>query len=384
MAKNKKNNQWPSNTLESERCISDKYHLLIELSPSIIYLLDQLGNFAFLGGQFKEITGFELSEFKGKPFSSLVWEEDLDKLTWSFPLTEAIDHSIQYTQLRLRTRGREKYKYFVLGYSRVDLDLFGLSKDLIGDTGGKSIGIYGVGIDVTEGEVSSDLPRKATEILLREGDRYKKLCHKLIDWVEDERRRFAEIGIERVCQGLMSIRMELEALHRKLDPAQQEIKQRFNLVAERIARQIGQIRSMLDITTPSYLNSFGIVPAIARLAERAKREKGFEIFFFAKDVPEKIQHNIQWTLYRIAEEAITNATRHADGKELFINIVGMGKNIVLTVEDDGKGFDPKEVEFSVSRLGLFLMRELAHKVGGEFSIDAKPAQGTQIWVEIPV
>lgn len=361
------------------------YKTLVDFCPSIIYVLDTGGNLAFLGGAFKKLTGFESQKFKGKPFINLVWEEDRKKLDWSFPLSTKDDRSIRTTRLRLRTKGAEGYKHFELSYSNVDLRLFGMVQDSRTGRAQGFIGICGVGIDVTESELARETMAKANRKLLKQRDEYRGLCHRVIDWVENERKQLSSIVFEDLLQGLGRLKMDFESLRQRLELAQPEVREAMKRAIKITAEQMGRIKSRVDVVTPRILDALGLVPAIAQLAERAKREKGFEIYLFAKDIPDSVSWAKRVSLYRIAEEAIHNATRHSRGKELFINIIGREATIVLTVEDDGCGFDYERlVGLPTHTVGLVLMREWAAKVGGKFSIDAKPGKGTQVWVEIPV
>lgn len=385
MAEGNNINRGMENSIYMLQDCQQVYKTLVDLCPSIIYLLDPGGNLAFLGGAFKKLTGFESQEFKGKPFINLVWEEDREKLDWSLPLSTKDNPSIRSTRLRLRTKGAERYKYFELSYSNVDLRLFGMVQDSGAWPAQKLIGICGVGIDVTKNELARKTMAKANRKLLKQRNEYRGLCRSLIDWVENERKQLASIVFEDLLQGLAGLKMDLEVLRQRLQLAQPEVKEAMKTVIKNTAEQMGRIKSRFDVVTPRILDCLGLVPAIAQLAERAKREKGFEIFLFAKDIPDSVPRAKRVTLYRIAEEAIRNATRHSKGKELFINILGRGATIVLTIEDDGCGFDYEHwAGLPLRTLGLLLMREWAAKVGGRFTIDAKPGKGTQIWAEIPV
>jgi len=226
---------------------------------------------------------------------------------------------------------------------------------------------------------------KANRKLLKQRDEYRGLCRSLIDWVETERKQLASILFDELLQCLAGLKMDFESLRQRLELIQPEVKDVIKRAIKNTAEQMGRIKGYADVITPRVLDALGLVPAIAQLTERAKRENGFEVYFFAKDIPDSVSSAKKLSLYRIAEEAIRNATRHSRGKELFVNIIGKGATVVLTVEDDGCGFEYERLAGLVPHtLGLFLMREWAAKVGGKFSIDAKPGKGTQVWVEIPV
>ena len=92
-------------------------------------------------------------------------------------------------------------------------------------------------------------------------------------------------------------------------------------------------------------------------------------------------------MYRVVQEGLTNALKYAEAKEIFINLIGRDRRVVLTVEDNGVGFDYDAVtkrKGGHKTLGLTIMRERVSLVGGEFHIDSAPGRGTVISAEIPM
>jgi signal transduction histidine kinase len=91
--------------------------------------------------------------------------------------------------------------------------------------------------------------------------------------------------------------------------------------------------------------------------------------------------------YRIAQEAAQNIMKHAQASVIHMNLVAEGKNVSLSVEDDGVGFNPgKSHEFVGEKgpLGLLIMRERACQLGGELAVESASGRGTHILVEIPL
>jgi signal transduction histidine kinase len=88
-------------------------------------------------------------------------------------------------------------------------------------------------------------------------------------------------------------------------------------------------------------------------------------------------------LFRIAQEALSNVVRHAAAHEVQVGLCEEGSTIVLTVADDGRGFDPGHRSVSSRRLGLVSMRERAVDLGGALAIESAPGQGTTVRAEVP-
>jgi signal transduction histidine kinase len=87
-------------------------------------------------------------------------------------------------------------------------------------------------------------------------------------------------------------------------------------------------------------------------------------------------------LWRVAEEALSNALRHAEPSEIRVTVEGNG-HTVLSVVDDGVGFDPGARSIAARRLGLVSMRERIEAVGGAFEIVSAPAKGTTVRASVP-
>ncbi|MBW1730398.1 MAG: PAS domain S-box protein [Deltaproteobacteria bacterium] len=362
-----------------------KYRAFVEFSPSIIYLLDPRGNFIFLGGALERLTGFTPSEFEGRPFSSLVWEGDRRKIRWSPPETVGGSQSIRGRELRFRIKEGGEYKTFELWYLYVQLHSFGL-QDCTGSSTTKDfIGIYGIAMDITERKLRHDSLKRSNEKLLRDQDRRKALCMRLIEWVERERQHMVTDVCEQLAESLTGLKMELEDLVRRLKPAQFELREVASSTIRRTAKIMGEIKERAHMLRPRMLDTLGIVPAIKGLAEETARNSGLEVLLFTKDVPRIIPPDKELALYRIAQEAIANAVKHANATKVFINLIGAEDRVLLSIEDDGDGFEEdKWSENEKGALGLLLMQERAIHVGGRFSLDSGRGRGTQIWAEIPI
>src|SRR5690606_4625666 len=95
---------------------------------------------------------------------------------------------------------------------------------------------------------------------------------------------------------------------------------------------------------------------------------------------------IETTIYRIVQEAMNNVHKHATAKHISVSVERRGDQVVAIVEDDGRGFDPAEVEQGgdVPKIGIAGMRERAAIVGGELTVESTPGAGTTVRVKIPI
>jgi signal transduction histidine kinase len=100
-------------------------------------------------------------------------------------------------------------------------------------------------------------------------------------------------------------------------------------------------------------------------------------------VPEKIPSAIMTTLFRLLQESLSNITKHAKAKHVFVTLVGTEQGIELTVQDDGVGFDPDLLSKKRKSVGILGMKERLRLLGGTMQIDSRPDQGTTLTFTIP-
>jgi PAS domain S-box-containing protein len=203
---------------------------------------------------------------------------------------------------------------------------------------------------------------------------------------EEERRRIAREIHDSLGQMLTAIKFNVEILE---DAA--------NLQAEEDRRRITEIKSLLDNAMaeareisynlmPSVLVDFGLVPALQFLGEQFSKRSQLNVHVHVGGLEDRLDPSIEVGLYRIAQEALTNITKHAEANTVNIQLLGDAKSIRLVIEDDGKGFVINRLEPRKDQrhgMGLVSMRERAASFNGMFILDSRPGRGTEIIVEIP-
>ena len=138
------------------------------------------------------------------------------------------------------------------------------------------------------------------------------------------------------------------------------------------------------------LERFGLIEAIRSMVHAIQAKCDIQIQFHTKQISEEAlkEKGIDFTLYRVVQESLANVAKHSKAKEVFVYLAERDGKIFLTVEDDGKGFDPDKIlqgeDSSNTHLGLTIMCELTSLMGGEFEIDSSSGRGTRIIVEIPL
>jgi signal transduction histidine kinase len=162
-----------------------------------------------------------------------------------------------------------------------------------------------------------------------------------------------------------------------------------------VAGAAGKLRGLVSVALegvqrmarglrPSALDDLGLVEALERLGLETSRAAGFVVDVHATGprLP-RIPEAIETALYRVAQEAVTNASKHASPKAVSILVHRSPGDIRLLIEDDGKGFDTTETS-SAARLGVAAMRERAQLVGGSLTIESSLGHGTTVCVSVPL
>ena len=128
-----------------------------------------------------------------------------------------------------------------------------------------------------------------------------------------------------------------------------------------VVQALQDVRALAVELRPAALDDFGLVPALERLAETFSERSGIETMVEAS-LDERLPPEIETTLYRVVQEALTNIVKHAGAEHVSIVISGRDRGVAVTIDDDGRGFDTGEVR--ADALGLLGMRERLALVGG--------------------
>ena len=149
---------------------------------------------------------------------------------------------------------------------------------------------------------------------------------------------------------------------------------------------IADLRALITDLRPAALDALGVKAAIEALADRNEREGleidvSVELAFEEGRERTRLVDELETALYRIAQEALTNAIKHGHATRIVIEVHEDPQTVYLRVRDNGKGYDP---ELPTSGFGLLGMRERAELFNGELGIDSAPGSGTTVTVRLPI
>ncbi len=200
--------------------------------------------------------------------------------------------------------------------------------------------------------------------------------------VIEERNRLARELHDSVTQALYGITLHAEAVFRQLEAANNELANEQLVELRNTAQEaLREMRLLIFELRPSVVEMQGLVPALRARLEAVEERAGIKV---EMDLDENLDlsDRIQDGLYRIAQEALNNALKHAKANLISLNLSGTLSTVTLEIVDDGLGFNPDEA-VEGGGLGLDGIIERAELLGGVLTIDSQPGKGTKIRIEVP-
>jgi signal transduction histidine kinase len=200
--------------------------------------------------------------------------------------------------------------------------------------------------------------------------------------VIEERNRLARELHDAMTQNLFSLSLTAEAAAglMRADPARAEAE--IDRVRELARETQVELRSLIFELRPPRLEADGLVATVGKDLEVLGRAHGLKADLRVDGTPE-LDSAVEVELYRVVQEALNNAVRHAQAETVAVEIDARDDGVMVTVRDDGVGFDPGARAIRERRLGLTSMRERAESLGGTFSVETGRDAGTTVRVEVP-
>ncbi len=219
---------------------------------------------------------------------------------------------------------------------------------------------------------------------LRITDDLHRLSARLATVQEDERRAISRELHDEVGQALTAIRVELGLVQRTpgLPAIATARLEDARVMAE---DSLKTIRDLSHLLHPAILDDLGLTAALANHLEGFTKRHGIKTELLHEQMSQRLAPELEVALYRIVQEALTNVSKHAHASICRVYLQGLTTTVVVTIEDDGSGFDVGAVERleHAPGLGLIGMRERVQQLGGTFRIETAPGQGTRLTLELP-
>jgi len=210
------------------------------------------------------------------------------------------------------------------------------------------------------------------------------LLESLVEAQEEERGRLARELHDGAGQMLTALLVRIKTLEKDCPtiPMQNGLQSLLALVSETIE----QVRDLSYRLRPAALDEFGLPVALGILMDEMTENSSITAHYLTDLNDDTLPSGIEVTLYRIAQEALTNVIRHAQASTVQVALSQENQVILLNIKDDGCGFDPR-LATAVSEqrhLGLISMRERAAIAGGSLTLDTEPGAGTSLLIRLPL
>ncbi len=210
----------------------------------------------------------------------------------------------------------------------------------------------------------------------------QRLSARLVTVEEDERRTIARELHDEVGQLLSAVKVELALIRRTPDAAGQS---RLLTSAEHMADEALQgVRDLSRLLHPALLDDLGLSAAVDWYLQGFGRRTGLRVELLQEDMEPRLPSATEAGAYRIIQEALSNTARHARASSCRVYLQRLSGTVLITVEDDGVGFQPSTEPGRPGGLGLIGIRERAWQLGGTVRLESAPGTGTRLTVELPV
>jgi signal transduction histidine kinase len=200
---------------------------------------------------------------------------------------------------------------------------------------------------------------------------------------EQERKYLSRELHDEVGQMLTGLRMELSGMGRLSGDGESELSSRIAHAKGIVEQTLGIVRNIAMLLRPSMLDDLGLKPALAWLMKEISRSSGMEIDLKVEDPALNLLPDTHRTcLYRVAQEGVTNISRHAGAHKVEVLLKILGGWVVGAITDDGCGFDTRSMKRE--GLGLTGMEERLRELGGNLRVNSALGQGTRLEFRLPV
>lgn len=209
----------------------------------------------------------------------------------------------------------------------------------------------------------------------------KELSARLVDAQESERRSISRELHDEVGQSLSAVLVGLSNLAAAIPPsASGQLQGHVDGLRKLAENCMGVVRNITLLLRPSMLDDLGLVPALQWQAREVSKRTGMLVNVFADEVSDNLSEQHKTAIYRVVQEALNNCARHSRAHTVRITVRQGGDGIMLSIQDDGRGFKP---EFDRG-LGLLGIEERVTHLGGRFRLESEPGRGTLIDIALPV
>ena len=245
--------------------------------------------------------------------------------------------------------------------------------------------VLGLGIAFLVTHHAGDLETRIRQQLVKDAQNTRdlqRLSARIVGAQEEERRSIARELHDEIGQALTAIKVEVAVAQRGLDAAGCAAHS-LDDVRMITDHALQAVRDLSQLLHPALLEDMGLPAALDRYLRNFSTRTGIQAQLLQDRMEERLASQVEICAYRIVQEAMTNIVRHAEASSCRVYLQRLPNTLLLTVEDDGKGFDPKGAAGPPAGLGLLGVQERVSGLRGTFRLESQPGKGTRLTVELP-
>jgi PAS domain S-box-containing protein len=353
--------------LQGLREAHETYKHLVEGIPAILYIdaVDDLSTNLYTSPQIEQLVGFSVQEWREDPnlWIARMHEDDRERV------------------LRQHQESNRTGEPFAAEYRVIARDdrvvWFRDEAVLVRDDAGEPMYWRGILFDVSEEKRAEGKLRRSLDVLRRTMEDRRKLMLRLEDAQEEERRRIASDIHDDSIQVMSAADIRAQSLVRRIDDP--DLRAEAEELRETIRAAVERLRHLLFELRPPALDREGLVSALRAYASDVRPPP--EVVDRLRSEPPP---DIRAILFRVAQEAIANARKHAEAGSITVTLSTEDGGVRVVVADDGSGFDLSALETpEPGHIGLATMIERAELAGGHCRILSEPGGGTTVVAWVP-
>jgi len=218
-------------------------------------------------------------------------------------------------------------------------------------------------------------------------DKIRALTRELIKVQENERNRIARYLHDHVAQDLSTLKIGLETLFEEPSKVSSKKKKKIAEISRILQESISSVRNLSYDLRPPGMEQLGFGRTVYQYCTDFAESNNISVDYYSAGIKDlKLEFDTAINLYRLIQEAFNNIKKHSGADHVIIRLVASSPNIILRIEDNGRGFDVKRrlaKALKEKRMGLSNMEERVNLLAGKMNIKSQPSKGTRIFIEVP-
>jgi PAS domain S-box-containing protein len=344
----------------------DRIRLIIDTISVMAWSVRPDGVVDFLNQRWIDYAGLSLEEYTADP-ARIIHPEDVPRVMEKWAAQMALGHGYD-DEMRLR-RADGEYRWFLV------------RTEPLRDESGKVVKWYGVSTDI-------ERRKQAEEELRATSEQLRALSTRMQSAKEEEATRIAREIHDELGGTLTSLRWDLEEVGDRLSESADSsqltsLRKKIAAMTTLTETTVDSVRRLVSELRPMALDELGLPEAIEWQARQFETRTGIAVSYECSLENVGLNTEQSTAVFRILQEALTNILRHAQATKVAIAVKQEAREVLLTIEDNGRGIAESE-KSDVHSLGLLGMRERAHLIGAEIEVSGKEGKGTLVVLRVPL